>query len=70
MGKTMVGIYTPWLTVEQAAMRIGVSQQTIRRRILDGSLKACRMGPGRSPFKIHESDLATFVAKAEYKPTE
>lgn len=34
-----------FLTIEDAAERLGVNPKTIRRRIADGSLTGYRMGP-------------------------
>jgi excisionase family DNA binding protein len=36
---------TPWLTVEQAAERLGISTKTIRRMITRGEVEASRFGP-------------------------
>ena len=36
---------TPFLTITEAAARIGVNTKTVRRRIADGSLVGYRVGP-------------------------
>lgn len=36
---------SPFLTVAEAAARIGVNTKTVRRRIADGSLVGYRVGP-------------------------
>lgn len=43
------------LSINQAAERVGVSRDTIRRRIADGTLPAHRMGP--KLIRIHPADL-------------
>lgn len=53
----------PYLSPEDAAARVGVSTQTIRRRIKDGSLPAYRLGPRL--LRIDTDDL-----DALYSPTD
>lgn len=43
------------LSIDQAAECVGVSRDTIRRRIADGTLPAHRMGP--KLIRIHPADL-------------
>lgn len=43
--RSAVEAATEWLSIAQAAHRLGVSHWTIRRRIADGSLPAHRFGP-------------------------
>ncbi|WP_045265120.1 helix-turn-helix domain-containing protein [Microbacterium oxydans] len=38
-------IHNGWGTLDDAAEVLGVSTQTIRRRIADGSIRALRFGP-------------------------
>ena len=47
------------LTIAQAAERAGVSTDTIRRRIADGTLPAYRLGPRL--IRIDAADLARLI---------
>ncbi len=38
-------IHNGWGTLDDAAEVLGVSTQTIRRRVADGSIRALRFGP-------------------------
>lgn len=49
------------LTVDQTARRMGVSADTVRRRIADGSLVATRVGV---LLRVHVDDLAAFLRRA------
>lgn len=48
-----------YVTIAQAAERLGVSRDTIRRRIADGTVPAVRVGP-RS-IRIAVEDLAALA---------
>ena len=52
-----------YLTITQAAGRIGVHERTILRRIKEGTLPACIITPGRSgkEYRIKESDLEDYL---------
>lgn len=53
------------VTVSEAAERIGVSTEWVRRHIKSGDLFAVRVGTGRTaPWMLHESDVA-HVAELE-----
>jgi len=50
------------LSIPECAAMCGVSAQTVRRWVLSGRLKACKLGPGRSaPLRIRPEDLDAFV---------
>lgn len=53
-----------FLTIEDAAERLGVNPKTIRRRIADGSLTGYRMGP-----RLIRVDVAEVDALLEPIPT-
>jgi excisionase family DNA binding protein len=41
------------LSVKETASRLGVSQESVRRRIRDGSIPAVKLGSGpKAPFRI------------------
>jgi excisionase family DNA binding protein len=46
-----------WLTIPQAAESLGVSTDTVRRRIADGTIPATRLGPRL--IRIRLSDLSS-----------
>jgi excisionase family DNA binding protein len=50
---------TAWNSLQDIADRTGFSEETLRRRISDGSLKAYRVGP-RS-IRIREDDFLAFI---------
>lgn len=50
---------TGWLNQKQAAEHLGVSIDTIRRRIRDGSLPAYRLG--KRAIRIRATDLDAVV---------
>ena len=52
------------LTVPDAARRLQVNQETVRRRIRDGSLKAQKLG---NQWFINLEDLDTFKATYDRK---
>ena len=53
----------PWVTVTEAARRLGVSTKTVRRRIADGSLAAHKaLGPGGFCYRV--TDPSVLVVQA------
>jgi excisionase family DNA binding protein len=50
-----------WLTVEQIAEQIQVTEQTVRRWLRAGAL-AGRNFSGRTGYRVRQSDLDTFLA--------
>lgn len=50
-----------WMTEQQAADYTGLSTRTLRKRIADGSLPACRMRNGRGVRIKTDDVLALFV---------
>jgi excisionase family DNA binding protein len=50
---------TEWLTITEAAEYIGVSDDTIRRRLADGSFEGKRIGPRL--IRIHQSELDRWI---------
>lgn len=50
------------LTISEVAARLGVSRETVRRRIVDGELSYISIGAGkRETRRIPEESLAEFV---------
>lgn len=47
-----------YLTVEQVAKSLGLSEKTVRKYINEGELKAFKLG---TSWKITEQDLQTFI---------
>ena len=45
------------LTVEQVAQRLQFSEETVRRWIRDGRLRATLMGSMRGGYRVRESDV-------------
>ena len=53
----------PYLTTEEAAKRLGVSDAYVRRLILDKRLRARKVpAPGGGEWLVEERDLYTFTA--------
>ncbi len=58
------------ITTGQAAERLGVNAETIRRMIKSGRLKAINLAHGRGTrdvFRIDENDLNQFIAESVIK---
>jgi excisionase family DNA binding protein len=50
------------LSVKETASRLGVSQESVRRRIRDGSIPAVKLGSGpKAPFRIDEAELEAWL---------
>ena len=49
------------LTVPEAADRLRVSEETVRRWIRKGQLKALSLGSTRAGYRIARADLEAFV---------
>lgn len=47
-----------FLTVEQVAMALGLTEKTVRKYINEGELKAFKLG---TSWKISPQDLETFI---------
>jgi excisionase family DNA binding protein len=58
---------TPPLSVTQAAEQIGIPARTLRYSILQGDLKAHKLGGATSSYLIDQRDLDKFVAKRAAK---
>ena len=51
-----------YLSTKDAAVELGVSENTIRRRIADGQIKYYDIGvPGRPRIRITDEDLHAYV---------
>ena len=50
-----------WYTVEEVAERVKVSQETVRRWIRRGRLRAVLLGGTRLGYRITQSDLQGFL---------
>ena len=53
----------PLLTIREAAERLGVSIETVRRRIKAGELRVIRDG---RIIRIHPDDLESYIADPPY----
>ena len=49
------------LTVQEAAERLRVSEDTVRRRIREGALPALQLGGRRSPVRIVAGELDAWL---------
>jgi excisionase family DNA binding protein len=50
------------LTVHQTARRLGVAEETVRRKLKSGELPGLRLGAGpRAPYRIDESELRDWL---------
>ena len=56
-----------WLTVKEAATKIGVGPITIRRAINKGELRAAKIG-GRTGFRISQQALKDYMDKKSEVP--
>lgn len=56
-----------WLTVEEVATRLQVSQETVRRWIRAGHLPVLDLGGPKAGYRIREDALEAFVS-ARYGP--
>jgi excisionase family DNA binding protein len=52
-----------WLTVEDVASRLQVSQETVRRWIRAGRLPVLELGGSKAGYRIREDALAAFIAE-------
>ena len=50
-----------WMSVEQVAEKIKVSEETVRRWIRAGDLPVLDLGGPRSGYRIRTSDLESFL---------
>lgn len=55
------------LTLDEVAERLRISSYTVRRRILEGKLKARKEG---REYRVREHDLETYLRNTEFKPEE
>lgn len=49
------------LTVREVAMRLSVSEKTVRREIKSGNLAVLRLGPARRRIAIAESEVTRYL---------
>ena len=54
-----------WLTVQDVVDRLGAHEETVRRWIRSGKLKASLPGGNRLGYRIRESELARFMERGE-----
>jgi excisionase family DNA binding protein len=52
-----------WLTVEDVATQLQVSQETVRRWIRSGRLPVLDLGGPKAGYRIREDALEAFVAE-------
>jgi excisionase family DNA binding protein len=50
-----------WMTVKEAARRLGVAELTVRRKIARGELRAVQLGGTGCALRILEEDLQSFI---------
>ncbi len=51
---------TRWLSVAEAARRLGLDRKHVQRLIYSGHLPAVRAGAGRGIYRITEADVAAY----------
>ncbi len=57
------------LTFEEARSRLGVSRETLRRRIASGQLEAFKIGDHMtSPYRIYETAIAAYLGEHRVVP--
>src|ERR1700682_4939941 len=56
-----------WFTVEQIALQLQVSEQTVRRWLRDGSIRGHSFG-GKAGGRVKESDLNRFLETQRPSP--
>lgn len=52
-----------WLTVENVATRLQISQETVRRWIRSGQLPVLELGGPKAGYRIREDALDAFIAE-------
>ncbi len=61
--------HDPWLTVEQVAKHLVVTEETVRRWIRTGELPVLALPSRRAGYRIRQSDLDAFISQ-RYGPRE
>lgn len=46
-----------WVTMEEAALHLGLSTKTVSRRIADGSIRAMKFGPRAVRVDMHSLEV-------------
>lgn len=68
----MIPVFRPgvdrWLDTTQAAARLGVSRETVRRLIADGAIPALR--PARRVYRLSSADVDAYVASRAVAATD
>lgn len=52
-----------WLTVTEVAQRLKLHQETIRRWIRDGKIRATNLGSTHAGYRIRTSDLELMMSR-------
>lgn len=54
----------PWLTLQEAAAELKLSDQTLRLAVSQGRLRAARVNGNRGPYRIRRSWLDAYLDHA------
>ena len=57
-----------YLTLQEVALAVKVSESTVRRWVRSGELAAFKVG-GRGQIRVHPSDVRAFVERGRIEPT-
>ena len=58
----MTEAHDPWLTVDQVAQMLNVTEETVRRWIRAGDLPVLELGGRKAGYRIRQTDLDRFIA--------
>jgi excisionase family DNA binding protein len=56
------------VTIKEAAQRLDLSTDSIRRELATGRLGCCRVGPGGRRIHITEADIANYLDACRVQP--
>lgn len=63
-----VPLASEWLTVPEAAERLGISANTVYLEIASGRLPCLRVGPKGGKIRLTEEDLAVYLEACRRAP--
>ena len=61
--KGLITEASPWLTIDEAAAYLRISDRTLRRAVRDGAVRAYRVG-GKRELRFQREDLDAFMQVA------